>query len=447
MSAAPFDTAFLRDRRRALALLMAVGLFNFVDRLCMSILSVPIRRELELSDTQIGILTGLAFSLVYTLTAVPIARLADRGSRKRVLVGCLALWSLMTAGCGLATSFLVLALLRMGVALGEAGCVPATQALLSDYYPRTERARALATWQLVLPVGTLVGFAASGWLNAALGWRNTFLVLGVVGLLLAPLVHALLREPARGAADAPAPATATPGRAASAPGRTASADDVGVLVALRELWSLRSYRYLLLGGAFLAWPMNVTLYWNGQFYSRVHGLSLGQVALWLALLAGVAGGIGLFGGGWLADRLGRKDPRWQLWVPGLAGLAVAPCMLAQYFVPGATTSLWLGIAPAMLLNAFMPPQAAGVQSLARPERRALASGTIVLVSGTVGTAIGPFATGVISDLLAQGPVPGPEALRWAVGGSGLLAALGGLLFLVAGRHYPADLAEVAGRPG
>ena len=213
------------------------------------------------------------------------------------------------------------------------------------------------------------------------------------------------------------------------------------MAALRELWSLRSYRYLLVGGAFVAWPMNVTLYWNGQFYSRVHGLSLGEVALWLALLAGVAGGIGLFGGGWLADRLGRQDPRWQLRVPGLAALAVAPCMFAQYFVADARLSLWLGIAPAMLLNAFMPPQAAGIQSLARPELRALASGTIVLVSGTMGTAIGPFVTGVISDLLAQRFGLGADGLRWAVGASGVLAAVGGLLFLAAGRHYAADLSR------
>jgi len=429
------DAQFLRDRRRALALLMAVGLFNFVDRLCMSILSVPIRRELGLSDTEIGILTGLAFSLVYTLTAVPIARLADRGSRKRVLVGCLALWSLMTAGCGIASSFLVLALLRMGVALGEAGCVPATQAPIAASYPRGERARALATWQLVLPVGTLVGFAASGWLNQAVGWRDTFRVLGVFGLLLAPLVWVALREPARGAADTDA-ATAS----AAGPAPTSMAPP-GLVVALRELWLLPSYRYLLVGGAFIAWPMNVTLYWNGQFYSRVHGLSLAEVALWLALLAGVAGGIGLFGGGWLADRLGRHDPRWQLRVPGYAGLAVAPCMLAQYFASDPRLSLWLGIAPAMLLNAFMPPQAAGVQSLARPELRALASGTIVLVSGTLGTAIGPFATGVLSDLLAHRFGMGADALRWSIGGSGLLAAVGGLFFLAAARHYVADLSR------
>ncbi len=425
----------MTDRRYALGLLMAVGLFNYVDRLCMSILSVPIRRELALTDTQLGVLTGLAFSLVYTLAAVPIARLADRGSRKRVIAVCLALWSLMTAGCGLATGFLMLAVLRMGVALGEAGCVPATQALLSDFFPRQERARALATWQLVFPIGTLVGFAASGWLNEAIGWRQAFLVLGVFGLLLAPVLLITLDEPARGAADGAVPASGVAPTAAPQSGSLGQA--------LRALWALPSYRYLTLGGAFIAWPLNAALYWNGQFYSRVFGFSLGELAVYLALLSGGAGAIGLYGGGWLADRLGRRDPCWQMRIPAIAGLSVAPCMLAQYFASDGRLSLLLGIVPVILLNAFLPPQAAGAQSLASPDLRAQASGTIVLISGTMGTAIGPFATGLASDLIASRYGIGADSLRWAIGMSSLLAAVGGLFFLAAARHFAADLKRPA----
>jgi MFS family permease len=145
--------------------------------------------------------------------------------------------------------------------------------------------------------------------------------------------------------------------------------------------------------------------------------------------------------------MGRQDPRWQLWVPGIASLAVAPFMFAQYFVGNASLSLWLGIAPSILLNAFMPPQAAGAQSLAPPELRALASGMIVLVSGTIGTAIGPFATGMVSDLLTRRFGLGADALRWAIGASGLMAAIGGLFLLAAGRNYPTDLARPAYRAG
>jgi MFS family permease len=411
------------DRRRAMALLMAVGLFNYIDRLCMSILSVPIRQELGLTDTQLGILTGLAFSLVYTLAAVPIARLADRGSRKLVIVVCLAVWSLMTAACGLATGFVALVLLRMGVALGEAGCVPATQALLADHYPRDQRARAIATWQLVFPLGTLIAFAASGWLSDLFGWRIAFALLGLAGLLLAPIVWVGLIEPRRdrGALPATSPAAAS------------------LTSAFRGLWAIPSYRLLLLGGALIAYPLNPTLYWNGQFYSRVFGLPVADVALSLALLSGGAGAVGLFGGGWLADRLGRRDARWVMRIPGLAGLAVGPLMIAQYFATSAPLSLLLGVLPVMLLNAFMPPQAAAAQSLADPDLRALASGAIVLVSGTFGTAVGPFATGLLSDALDRQFGLGDEALRWAIGSSSLLAAAGGLLFLAAARHYAQDL--------
>jgi MFS family permease len=414
----------MTDRRYALGLLMVVGLVNYIDRICVSILSVPIRTELGLSDTQLGVLTGLAFSLVYTLMAVPIAHLADRGSRLRVIAGCLALWSLMTAGCGLATGFVMLAVLRMGVAVGEAGCTPATQALLSDFYGRDERTRALATWQVVFPLGTLVGFAASGWLQREVGWRMAFVVFGLVGLALVPVVLLTLREPPRGAADglAAAPRTKLP-----------------LAVAVRSLWALRGYRHLLLGGGCMAYAMNASLYWNAQFYSRVFGLPLADLALILALLSGGAGAIGLFGGGWLAGHLARRDPRWQAWLPGIAGLAVAPFMLAQYFSSDATLSLLAGVVPAMLLPSFMAPQAAGAQSLASPDLRAVASGMIVLVAGTLGSALGPFVTGLLSDLLAARLDLGAESLRYAIGFSSLWALVGGAILLAGGAHYARDL--------
>jgi predicted MFS family arabinose efflux permease len=407
------------QRRYALGLLMAVGLFNFIDRQCMSILIVPIRRELALTDTQIGVLTGLAYSLVYTFMSVPIARLADRGSRRRVIVLCLIVWSLMTAASGLAVSFLMLAVLRMGVAVGEAGCVPTTTALLSDIYPGTERARAIATWQLAFPLGTLVGIAAGGWLSVAFGWRYTLLALGACGVALAPLVVRTLREPAR---------------------VSSGGHQLALLPAMRTLWSSQAYRHLLIGGAFIAYPMNATVVWSAAFYSRVHGYSVAELALYLALLTGGAGAVGLYAGGYLAARLGRRDVRWLMWIPAIAGLAVVPCMLAQYFVVSGRLSLLLGIFPAILLNAFMPPQAAGAQTLAPPQLRAQASAMIVLISGTVGTAVGPFMTGVISDWLARDFHLGNDSLRWAIGGSALLSAAGGLCFLAGARHYAAETA-------
>ncbi|MCS6947559.1 MAG: MFS transporter [Steroidobacteraceae bacterium] len=412
-------TANAAWRRSALLLLIAVGLCNFVDRLCMSVLSVPIRQELSLTDAQIGILTGLAFSLVYTFGAVPIAALADRGSRKRVLVWCLAVWSLVTAACGLATGFAILAVLRMLVALGEAGCVPATQAILSEYFPREQRARALTAWQLVFPVGAMLGFWLSGYLNDAVGWRATFVILGAGGLVLVPVVLCCLREPPRhvSASD-------------SLPRGFAALSS-----AVRSLCSEPALRMLLVAGGLMAYPLNAALYWSGQFYARVFQLELADLAWRLAVLTGVAGVLGLLLGGWCADRLGQGNARRMLWVPGIAGIVAAPSMLLQYFAESATVSLLGGFLTLLMLNAFMPPQAAAVQALASPAHRALAAALIVLVSGTVGTAAGPFLTGLTSDWLARRYGMGSESLRWAIGGASALALLGGIGFLAAARHY------------
>jgi hypothetical protein len=250
---------------------------------------------------------------------------------------------------------------------------------------------------------------------------------GLVGLALVPVVLWTLHEPPRGAADGLAPAP----RAHLPLGQ-----------AVRALWSMRGYRYLLLGGGCIAYAMNAALYWNGQFYSRVFGLPLAELALVLALLSGGAGAIGLFGGGWLAGRLARRDPRWQAWLPGLAGVVVAPFMLAQYFAIDATLSLLLGIVPALLLPSFMAPQAAGAQSLASPDVRAVASGMIVLVAGTLGSALGPFVTGMLSDVFAREFGLGADSLRYAIGLSSGSALCGGVLLLIGGRHYARDLERV-----
>jgi predicted MFS family arabinose efflux permease len=268
----------------------------------------------------------------------------------------------------------------------------------------------------------MIGIAASGFMSEAIGWRRTFVVLGVTGLLLAPVVLVTLREPPRGGhghAAAPMP-----------PFRDS----------MRTLWQLRAFRNSAIGGALIAYPLNSVLLWNAPFYSRVFGLSLREMAVWLALLAGGAGAIGLFGGGLVADRLGRRSPRWYMLVPALGGLAVAPFMLLQYFTGQVWVSFASGAIAVMLLNAFVPPQVAATQALVPTNLRATASATNVLFAGTFGAALGPFLTGVISDVLATRYGLEHDSLRYAIGGSALLATAGGYLFLRASRHFPAELA-------
>ena len=415
------------NRWYALGVLMVVGLFNYIDRLCMSILQVPIKAELGLTDTQLGIMTGLAFSLLYTTMTVPIARLADITQRRYVIAGALAVWSLMTLGCGFAGSFTTLVILRMGVAIGESGCVPASHAMLADYFPFEQRARAISTWALVFPLGTLIGIASSGWLSEAIGWRHTFVLLGAIGLVLAPIVLLTLREPPRGGQGAHGGGAADLHDATTPP----------FVDSLRTLWNSRTFRLQSLGGALTAFPLNAVLLWNAPFYSRVFGMSLAQMAFWLALLAGGAGAVGLFASGIVSDRLGRRNPQWYLRLPGLACIAVVPFMLLQFFATDVWVSLAFGAVAVMLLNAFVSPQAAATQSLVPPNLRALAASNNVVLAGVVGVALGPFLTGVLSDALT--PRFGTDALRYALAAASLPAALGGVFFLLASMTFGREL--------
>jgi MFS family permease len=395
MSAAPGKTGY---RWYALGLLLAVAVVNQVDRLALSILQVPIKQELGLSDAQLGLLTGAAFALIYTTISVPLARLADRSSRKRVLLISLVFWSVLTACCGTATSFTWLVIFRMGVAIGEAGSMPASLAMLADMFRRRERGTALGIWSLAIPLGQALGFGLSGWLASWLGWRGTFLTLGAVGLAMAPIVLFTLREPVRGAAEeTPAPPAAVPPFGES----------------IAALWRLRSLRHVLAGGALSAYAIYVALNWNAPFYSRVHALTMAELGTSLALMSLIGTTLGTVIGGVSSDRLGRRDPRWRMYIPCIGALAFAPLMVIQYFVGDARTSILVGVGTMFAAHLFYAPTVSVVQSLAPPNLRALASSLLVLSLSIVGMSAGPLVTGIISDrLVAMGM--GAQSLRYAL---------------------------------
>lgn len=405
-----------------LGLLLLVGLTNYMDRLSISILQVPIKADLGLSDTELGAITGLSFSLVYTLAALPIARFADRVSPKTVILVCLVLWNALTMLCGLANGFFALAVLRMGVAIGEAGCTPAAQALLATHFPPHQRGRAIAIWQMVFPLGTLLGIFFSGMLSAALGWRVAFVAVGGVGLCVAPLILLFLRTP-------PASSGACPAGSAGE----------GMNAALRHVLATRTYRLLIIAGFFGAIPLNAALNWNAPIYGRLFGLSMKDITLVSALIAGVGGAIGMVGGGFLCDLLGRRDRRWYCWVPA-AGLLIVPLLLLfQYRIAqSAAMSVPFGLIGGIVLNSWMPPQAAIAQSLVWPAHRAVAAAGIVVTAG-LGAAVGPFVTGLISDLLVEQGLNTGEALSSAVALVSLAAIPAALLFFAAGNFLQADL--------
>lgn len=408
----------------ALGLLFVTYVFNFIDRSILGILAQPIKEDLGLTDTQMGFMGGIAFAIFYTFLGIPIARLADRTVRRNVLAVCVGIWSAMTAVCGLAQNFVQLLLARIGVAVGEAGGSPPAHSMISDLFPPQTRATALAIYALGIPVGSMFGNLAGGWINEAFDWRTAFMVVGLPGIALALIVRFTLREPVRGASE-----------------NLALSDEPPPPVAevFRYLWAKRSFRYLALGGALHAFVGYGVGFWIPAFFIRTHDMGTAQLGQWLFFL-GFAGMAGTLLGGWMADRLARRDFRWYVWLPGLATALSVPFSAAVYLLPDYRMALLIAIVPGILGSYYLGPTFALTQGLVGLRMRALASSILLFILNLIGMGLGPQATGIISDLLAATPV-GSESLRWAL----LIVLMFNLIstgfYLLAGRHLREDMAS------
>ncbi len=410
-------------RRMSMLLLFIVSTFNYIDRTIITILQVPIKTELGLSDAQIGALTGLSFALFYTTLSLPIARLADRANRRNIIAVSLAVWSGMTAFSSLAMNYTTLVLCRIGVAVGEAGSIPASQSIIADYYPPERRATAMSTWGLSLPLGLMLGYGVTGWLAQHLGWRYAFVIVGGVGVVIAPLVIFLLKEPARGRFDPPRIST--------------SQEALSIREALGYLWKMKVMRVILLAAGAHGFTQYSLMNWMVPFYTRIHGMSLSDVALYMAAASGLGGAIGMYAGGSIADKLGARDERWRVWVIGLSIIGMAVFALAQLLVPSLWLSLCLGGIVNVLMIAYYGPILAVMHSLVPPNARAFTGAVLLLVFNIIGLGLGPFATGFLSDVLAKSLDLGDHSLRWALVCSLVPASLGGLAFLKIGNGYRA----------
>jgi predicted MFS family arabinose efflux permease len=416
----------LGQARYALAVLLAVAVFNHIDRTILSILQVPLKRDLHLSDTALGALTGLSFAGVYCLFAVPMSRVADRVNRKRLMAVSLALWSLTTAASGQATNFLTLVVLRMGLALGESCCSPTTLSLLSDYFPLKKRALPIAVWTMSVPIGTMFGISAGGWLTQSLGWRNAFLCVGLAGVALAPLILTL-KEPPRGQFDP------NPQGVLGAP---------PIAAAVRLLWGSRAFRFQLLGGTLQSYVLVAIQMWSAPFYNRVHGMPLGQVGLAVALLFGLGGGVGALLGGVLSQRGARRDTRAFGWTPALAGIALIPFALVQFLSANVALSLASGFVAVVMLNVYLAPFNASTQSLVPPTMRAFTSATLLVFTNLVGLGLGPLVTGALSDWF-QSHGEGSGGLRYALCATLPVAFAAALAFTASATHLRRELSEIA----
>ncbi|MBT5155169.1 MAG: MFS transporter [Gammaproteobacteria bacterium] len=409
-------------------LLTTVYVFNFIDRNILAILGQSIKDDLMISDTAFGFLGGIAFAIFYTFMGIPIARLADRKSRKTVLAVCLAIWSGMTAVCGLAQNFTMLLLARIGVAIGEAGGSPPSHSIISDLFPVSRRATALGIYALGIPIGSAVGFLAGGWINEIFGWRTAFFVVGIPGLLLALIVYLTIKEPPRGFSE----------RVAGQASPTLDDEPPPVMDVLRLLWSKRSFRYMSIGGALHAFVGNGIGLYIPMMFQRSHGLGTGEIGTWLFVL-GFFGMAGTFGAGYLCDRLGDKDRRWYMWLPGIMTLMHVPFAAFTYLYHDPQIALMIYAVAYILGHGYLAPTFAMTQSLVPLRMRALAASILLFILNIIGLGLGPQITGILSDTINLTTDLGVDSLRWAMVSVLVFNIISAVLYIMAGRTVVEDM--------
>ncbi|MET3666341.1 MFS transporter [Caulobacter sp. 1776] len=387
-----------------LGLLLAAYTFNFIDRTIIATIGQAIKVDLKLSDTQLGLLGGLYFALLYTILGIPIARLAERWNRVSIISLSLVIWSGFTALCGAAATFGQLALFRFGVGVGEAGCSPASHSLISDYYEPKKRASALSIYSFGIPLGTMFGAVAGGWLAQEFSWRVAFVIVGLPGLILAAIVKLVVKEPPRGHSEIierPLEAEALVVEPAAKPRFSMAAE-------FSELWAVAK---VLFG----KWPvlhmvLGVTIasfgsYGSGAFvppyFVRTYGLGLAQVGLIVGLIGGFSAGVGTLVGGFLTDWAGKKSTKWYALTPAIGLLICTPIYIAAYLQTNWQTTALILLVPGIFHYTYLAPTFAVVQNSVEPRRRATATALLFFFLNLIALGGGPVFTGWLIDHLAQ----------------------------------------------
>ena len=405
-----------------LAVLFVAYVINFVDRQIISILLEPIQRDLGISDSWMGFLTGTVFAIFYATLGIPIARLADLWVRRTIIAIGLALWSAMTVVSGYAQSFTHLALARIGVGVGEASLSPPAHSLIADYFPVEKRATALGVYAMGIHIGILVGLVVGGWLEELWGWRAAFVAVGLPGVVLAAVVLLTVREPARGAQEL----------------RPIEGDVPKVGEVVRFLAGMPAFRHLSLGIGFTAFAGYAFAAWAPTFLRRVHDMSGGELGTKIGIGLGVGGAIGSVLAGALADRLGRRDPRWWLWIPAIAGAGPLPFTIAFLFLGDADLALLTAFPGVIIAAMYQGPVFSTVQTLAPVRMRAVAAGVLMFVTNIIGLALGPQSIGWLNDYVFDHH--GELAIRYSL--AVVLLVMGvwsALHFALAARALPSAL--------
>lgn len=379
-----------------MVVLAVIYAFNFVDRQILAILLPAIRSEFQVSDAFLGFLTGTAFALFYVTLGIPVGRYADTGNRRNLIVWALAIWSGMTALCGLATNVWQLLFARIGVGVGEAGCSPPAHSMIADLFPPEQRSTAMGFYTLGISTGIMLAYLAGGWVVENIGWREAFFIVGIPGLLLAAIVRLTLHEPVRGSSE----------------DRVDSGIQPSLGEVIRFLLSRRSFIQLALAAGLTAFVGYAVISFLPSFMVRSFDWSLARLGVWLGLILGIAGGLSYFFGGYIADRLGRDDARRSLIFIAACLLLAAGFSAAMFLSSSPSVSLLLFILPTLTMNVYLAPTFSLTQGLVSLRMRATASAVMLLVINIIGLALGPWMTGLLSDALHA--EFGDESMRYSL---------------------------------
>jgi MFS transporter, Spinster family, sphingosine-1-phosphate transporter len=397
-----------RDRRGYLLnLLMVILAFNYVDRLALGLLLQDIKLDLDLSDTQLGFMSGIAFAVFYSVMGIPIGRWADRGNRAIIIGVTTAMWSAAVALCGTAANFWQLLLIRIGVAVGEAGCVPPAHSLIADHFTRSERPRAVARYMLGVPLSVLIGYFFAGWLNEFYGWRVTFALLGLPGLVLAVLAWFTLSEPRRANLTRQLDPAGT---AASHPTQLQAAPSLKQICL--TLAGDTTFRHVLFGFSVIYFFGYGISKWQPAFFVRTYGMQSGELGSWFAVTYGLVGLLGTYLGGELASRYASNNERLQLKAMAILFLGFGATQAAVYLSPNQYTAFGCLSLAVLGFNVANGPLFATIQTLVPEHMRAVSIAIVYLFANLIGMGLGPLATGALSD--AFRPWAGEDSLRYAL---------------------------------
>lgn len=385
-----------RQRSYTLFLLVLVFTSSHVDRQIVAILQEPIKAAFQISDTQLGLLTGVMFALFYATLGMPMAMWADRRNRRNLIAFSITLWSAMTALCGAAQQFWQLLIARMGVGVGEAGSNPPSHSIISDLYPAHERGTAMAIFGIGVNLGVMLGYLIGGWVNEWLDWRWAFVVAGVPGLLIALIVRFSMLEPPRGYAD----------------GITEKPVAPPFWQVVKFMLERSAIRHLLAGNMLVSFAGYAAIAWAPVYFQRVHGMSTGESGTILAMAIGIGGGIGTFLGGYLADKWARYNEGWRAWVITLSVVFYAPAALLGYVATDAThAALWF-VFPAALGGVYIGTSFAILQSQLAVQMRSVGAAINLFLLNIIGLGLGPLTVGMISDFMA--PEVGIDSIRYGL---------------------------------